>query len=273
MRTSRNKIIFASIMILSILLISIILFMWKYQHQAGMARGMHGNLTTQSKSSTAIPASSRLISEPHATSLAASDPMPQTRRQKADQQAAIENMRRAHLEIAGATDNHDQARAWLALQRYSDELTEALGDAPQAECRDPKQSQAEVLPNCPGAALVKEANTLGASISYCDAGEGWLPGTDGYASYLKLWPDGPDADRAWWRTRVEPACCDECAPARAEDIPSGPGIFSREDLDNLIDRYSEFAKKFPNSTFRPEAEEKLRRYLSLLKVGQDTKSK
>jgi hypothetical protein len=56
--------------------------------------------------------------------------------------------------------------------------------------------------------LGEEAGASGVEISLCDPSGRWGVPSTGYEKYLALWPDGPLADEAWWRSRVEPWCGD-----------------------------------------------------------------
>jgi hypothetical protein len=174
---------------------------------------------------------------------------------KPDPQVLLEQIRKSNAVIIQSSDDHEKASAWLALQEAEEELLPILPNAPSETCYDPHS--AKVLLGCPGREIVEEAQAEGADIGYCGSGESWIEGTHGYKEYLKLWPDGSKADRAFWKTAVEPPCCDECSPSDDSGI------------SNVMKNYSAFLEKFPNSSLKGDAERKLQEYENLLK-NQDS---
>jgi hypothetical protein len=185
-----------------------------------------------------------------------------------DPQVLLEKIRRSSDVITQSRDDHEKATAWLAVQDATNELPSALGNAPGDKCYDPHSSH--VLLGCPGRDIIEEALSLGADIRYCGPGESWLEGRRGYEQYLKLWPDGPNADRAFWQSAVEAPCCDECMPTDLEQIRKSN--FEPEDIKHLMKLYSAFLEKFPNSSLKSDAERKLQEYENLLKKEESAKT-
>lgn len=171
----------------------------------------------------------------------------------------LREMRSARLAINGATSSEQKAEAWLQLQSAADSLVRQLNQRyptpyTHQECYDRLTS----LPSseCPGQRYVREAWQLGMrSISYCGAGESLLPGVDGFAWYLRLWPHGPKADEAWWRTHVEPPCCDECSPTE------------RESYQQVTGALADFIHRFPTSARSDDARARISAYRRLLEHG------
>ncbi|MCI0349941.1 MAG: hypothetical protein L0Z53_11000 [Acidobacteriales bacterium] len=135
------------------------------------------------------------------------------------------------------------AGAWWQMQKAGDALAHALPTLPRDKCYDPNLS--DPRPGCPGVELAREAKRLGIGLEYCWPGETWLVGNEGYAKYLELWPTGPRADETFWRTHIEPPCCDECG-LELRDQPS---------RQQLLQACKEFIEKFPHSHLRGKAEE------------------
>src|SRR5262249_11232473 len=125
--------------------------------------------------------------------------------------STLEAMHKAKLQLDRAQGSQAEARAWRALQQAADDL---VGTLPQnlsnERCYDDGKPGG-VSETCPGYEAVRRAHALGMWVSYCGSGEAWLRTNRGWAEYLKLWPDGPEADQAWWNVHVEPPCCDECS--------------------------------------------------------------
>jgi hypothetical protein len=139
----------------------------------------------------------------------------------------IAEMRAARSAADQAPDSARRAHAWLEVNRAADRLSELLpGDE-------------DLRP------LAEEASALGVGVSWCEPGADWVAETQGYEQYLQIWPDGPQADYAWWMGRLSngPRC--------------GDFEGTREEYEDLIQLYSEFLKRFPNSVHAPEARRRL----------------
>jgi len=157
--------------------------------------------------------------------------------------AALDAMRTAKQKLDRAVGSHEKAKAWRALQQAADDLVRGLPqDLSNEQCYD-SNKPGGLRETCPGYPVVKQAQAVGMWITYCGSGEAWLPTNRGWAEYLKLWPDGPDADRAWWNVNVAPPCCDECS-------------FESAEAERRVCR--EFINRFPKSPLRQEAERRMR---------------
>ncbi|MGD0015412.1 MAG: hypothetical protein ABSD56_13480 [Bryobacteraceae bacterium] len=135
----------------------------------------------------------------------------------------IAEMRAARSAADRAPDSARKAHAWFEVNRAADQLAELL------------LNDGDLRP------LAEEASALGVTVAWCEPGDEWFAKTQGYQQYLRIWPDGPQADDAWWMGRV----------------PNGPrcGDFegTRGEYEGLIQQYSEFLKRFPTSLHAPEA--------------------
>ena len=105
------------------------------------------------------------------------------------------------------------------------------------------------------APLAKEAGAFGVGVEWCEPGGNWAARSEGYEKYLTLWPDGPEADEAWWNGRVEGWCGDYEGTA--------------DEDRQTIATYAAFLKAFPKSRRAPEA----RKTLADLQQGLDEKLK
>ncbi len=156
--------------------------------------------------------------------------------------AALDAMRTARRRLDRAQGSHEKAKSWLTLQQAADDLVRALPhELSNERCYDPSKPH-DLSETCPGYAAVQQAQAFGMWITYCGSGEAWLPTNRGWEEYLRLWPNGPAADRAWWNVKVVPPCCDECS-------------FESAEVERRV--YREFIDRFPRSTLREEAERRL----------------
>lgn len=76
-------------------------------------------------------------------------------------------------------------------------------------------------------------------MTFCETGEGWNADTTGYQKYLQLWPVGPHADEAFWKSKVE---------QRNGDFE--PSV---EEYEAAIKLYRGFVERFPASSHASEA--------------------
>jgi hypothetical protein len=149
----------------------------------------------------------------------------------------VGQMRTLRTAIDGTTDPRVQARNWMRMSAAAVSLEEILGDKKALE------------------PLAKEATSLGVGVEWCEPGGSWAARSEGYEKYLTLWPDGPEADEAWWKGRVEGWCGDYEGTAE-------------EDRD-MIATYAAFLKAFPKSGRAAEA----RKTMNELQQGLDEKLK
>ena len=148
----------------------------------------------------------------------------------------IEEMRTARLAVDRAPDAVGKAKAWLTLNHAADLLAETLD---YDEAAKP---------------LVAEVSALGVTVWWCEINSEWAAGTEGYEQYLKLAPNGPQADSAWWMARLDvgPRCGD----------PAG----TRSEAEALFQLYSEFLKRYPGSSHSAIAWEQWRNLQDKLKA-------
>jgi hypothetical protein len=135
---------------------------------------------------------------------------------------------RSHRDAIGSSaDDAERARHWLQVNRGADRLAAFLSNDSAA------------------AALIERASSLGVDLYSCEISGSWVAATKGYGEYLRLFPGGPDADEAWWMSRLRngPRC--------------GDFEGSREEYEELIRGYSDFLARFPKSLFIPEARTRL----------------
>jgi TolA-binding protein len=153
----------------------------------------------------------------------------------------VDGMRAMRTAIDQATDSARKAQAWLRLNAAADRLAEILDN--QVDLKS----------------LAEKAAALGVSLDLCEMSRVWDAGTQGYEKYLQLFPGGPQADEAWWKGRLSNG-------PRCGDFEGSP-----EEYRDLIEAYSEFVKRFPNSEFVPRARQRLDEYRKGLAGRRGTK--
>jgi len=149
----------------------------------------------------------------------------------------IGQLRTLRAAIDGTADPQVQARSWMRMNTAAESLAEVL------------ERKRALAP------LAREATSLGVGVEWCEPGGSWSARNDGYEKYLALWPDGPEADEAWWKGRVEGWCGDYEGTVE-------------EDTD-MIATYAAFLKAFPNGRHAPEA----RKRMNELQQGLEEKRK
>jgi hypothetical protein len=138
----------------------------------------------------------------------------------------IAKMRTERLAVDRSPNPARKAQAWLELNRTADQLSELLGRNKELE------------------SIAKQASALGVTVDWCEPGAHWFALGEGYEQYLQILPDGPQADDARWKRRFR-----ECG-----DFEGSP-----EEYEEIIQWYSEFLKRFPNSSSHAaEARQRLR---------------
>jgi hypothetical protein len=134
-------------------------------------------------------------------------------------------MRTARSAIDRAADSTSKAQAWLELNRAADRFAELLGGDKDLE------------------PLARQASALGITLDWCDPDGHWFAQSEGFEQYLQILPDGAQADDAWWMRRFK-----DCGDS--EGTP--------EEYEEEIQWYSEFLKRFPNSSSHaPDARQAL----------------
>ena len=139
----------------------------------------------------------------------------------------IAEMRVARTAADQAQDATRRALAWMDLNRAADRLAELM------------LTDESLRP------FAEQASALGVTVSWCEPGADWMAGTEGYEQYLKIFPDGPQADEAWWMGRLSHG-------PRCGDFEGTP-----EEYEQQIKAYSDFLMRFPNSHHAPEARQQL----------------
>lgn len=148
----------------------------------------------------------------------------------------IEEMRAARLAVDRAPDADGKAKAWLTLNHLADLLAKTLDGDEGAK------------------PLAAEVGALGVTVEWCEINNEWAAGTEGYEQYLKLAPNGPQADTAWWMARLDvgPRCSDFGG--------------TRSEIEAVLHLYSEFLKRYPGSSHSAIAWEQWRNLQDKLKA-------
>ncbi len=151
---------------------------------------------------------------------------------------SLSALRREHTAIRNAKDSHTKAlhtyRLNDAADRYAYDLNHQGGLHPDKEGDEPE---------------VRQANRYGAFILWCSYDGDWTAGPEGYLKYLSLWPDGPDAEEAWWRGNLG---------HRLNFCYDGAG--TEEEIAWFVHIYAEFLKHFPRGKHEREARQMLKKF-------------
>lgn len=148
-----------------------------------------------------------------------------------------------------------KAEAWLDLNRKADDLAKRMTELlPRTENSGP------LIPTAELNQIAEKSGALGMSIAYCEIGTDFAASFVGYEKYLQLWPEGPNADEAYWKSKVEANAC-------------GDFEGSIEEYQDGITRYSEFIKRFPSSSLIPHAKSQLEAYQAGLREQQNQQAK
>jgi hypothetical protein len=115
--------------------------------------------------------------------------------------AAMRKMADLKAQVDSAQNAQAQSEAWLNLNREADAVALRLSEI----LRLPTES-APASPTAGALRIADRTKALGISVSFCEIGEGWNADTAGYQKYLELWPTGPHADEAFWKSKVEERC-------------------------------------------------------------------
>jgi hypothetical protein len=148
-------------------------------------------------------------------------------------------LRHEYAATRSAKDPHNKAlHSYLlndAADRYAYELNQ--------ERRQIKGSQVDWRAmKKDTSARVEHANQYGGSIKWCEYDADWTAGSPGYEAYLSLWPDGPNAEEAWWRGRLR---------HKLNSCFDGEG--SEEETVAFVSDYTEFLRRFPQGRHKREA--------------------
>lgn len=154
--------------------------------------------------------------------------------------ALMKKMAAFKAQIDSAQSEQAQSEAWLDLNREADALALRLSEI----LRFPTDS-APASPTAGALRVARKAKTLGIAVTFCEIGEGWNADTVGYQKYLQLWPAGPRADEAFWKSEVEQRCGD-----------FEPSV---EEYEAAIKLHRGFVERFPSSSYVPEAKDQIAR--------------
>jgi hypothetical protein len=148
--------------------------------------------------------------------------------------AVMKKMAAFKAQVDSAQSEQARSEAWLNLNREADVLALRLSEI----LRLPTDS-APASPTAGALRIAEKAKALGIPVTFCEIGEGWNADTTGYQKYLQLWPAGPHADEAFWKSEVEQRCGD-----------FEPSV---EEYEAAIKLYRGFMERFPASSYVPEA--------------------
>jgi hypothetical protein len=149
-----------------------------------------------------------------------------------------------------AKSSQAKAQAWLDLNRKADalatRLTQLLPKIPDSGRPTPTPELNQIA---------DQSKTLGISVNYCEIGTDWAADSTGYENYLNLWPDGPNADEAFWKSKVESNGC-------------GDFEGTIEEYQHGVEMYSDFIKRYPSSGYIERAKSQLNAYEAGLREEQ-----
>jgi len=167
----------------------------------------------------------------------------------------LKGMATLHSQIDSAQTLQAKAEAWLNLNRQADVLAKRM---------------TQLLPTTPGSGpptptptlnqIADQSKVMGIVVNYCEIGTDWAADSAGYVNYLNLWPDGPNADEAFWKSKVEANAC-------------GDFEGTAEEYEQGIKMYGDFIKRFPASSFTARAKSQLEGYQAGLHELQDQQAK
>lgn len=150
-------------------------------------------------------------------------------------------LEREYKALHTAQDARTQALHAYLLNSAAEEYANALNEAIFQGKTDVGSPEME--------AKVKTANDHGAEISRCEYSGGWTARPTGYLTYLKIYPDGPYAEEAWWRGKLG---------HRLTGCFDGDG--SEEETAAFVADYSSFLARFPHGKHKKEARRLLKEF-------------
>jgi hypothetical protein len=160
-----------------------------------------------------------------------------------------------HSQTNSAQRLQAKAEAWLNLNRKADALatrmTELLPKLPDSGPPTPTPELNQIA---------DQSKALGISVNYCEIGTDWAADSTGYENYLNLWPDGSNADEAFWKSKVESNGC-------------GDFEGTIEEYQHGVEMYSAFIKRYPSSSYVAQAKSQLSAYEAGLHEEQKRQAK
>lgn len=153
----------------------------------------------------------------------------------AEIQNSIATLRDTRAERDRDPPGQQTAVAWLESNRAADRLINNL------------RTLREFMPNSEKAwfehtnPFILEAQSHDYWVGYCEPTGTWGATAKGYVRYLKIWPDGPDADEAAWFGALGNG-------PRCGDFEASIG-----EWETMVENYSAFIAQYPESHFAEEA--------------------
>jgi len=162
----------------------------------------------------------------------------------------LKEMATLRSQTNSAQSSQAKAEAWLNLNRKADALatrmTELLPKVPDSGPPTPTPELNQIA---------DQSNALGIAVNYCEIGTDWAADSTGYQNYLNLWPDGSNADEAFWKSKVESSGC-------------GDFEGTIEEYQHGVEMYSDFIKRYPSSSYIERAKSQLSAYEAGLRDEQ-----
>lgn len=167
----------------------------------------------------------------------------------------LKEMATLRSQINSAQSSQAKAEAWLNLNHKADALatrmTELLPKLPDSGPPTPTPELNQIA---------NQSQALGIAVNYCEIGADWAADATGYQNYLTLWPDGPNADEAFWKSKVESSGC-------------GDFEGTIEEYQHGVEMYSDFIKRYPSSSYVARAKSQLSAYEAGLREEQKREPK
>jgi hypothetical protein len=167
----------------------------------------------------------------------------------------LKEMATLHSQINSVQSSQAKAEVWLNLNRKADALatrmTELLPKVPDSGPPTPTPELNQIA---------DQSKALGISVNYCEIGTDWAADSTGYENYLNLWPDGPNTDEAFWKSKVESNGCGDCEG-------------TIEEYQHGVEMYSAFIKRYPSSSLIERAKSQLNAYEAGLREEQKREAK
>jgi hypothetical protein len=175
--------------------------------------------------------------------------------QDAEVSTGLKEMAALHAQMESASNEQAKADAWLNLNRKADALAYRM-----SEIQSAVRNSGAATPSPKLQRIADKAKALGVPIGYCEIGDDWSAEPSGYANYLKLSPNGPSADEAYWKSKTEPSGC-------------GDFEGSVEEYQQGIATYRDFIARYPASSFVKRAKDQLSGYEAGLREAQAQQAK
>jgi len=156
--------------------------------------------------------------------------------------SVLKEMGALQTQINSAQNAQVKAEAWLNMNRKADFLVQRMN-----EIEPLSKDSVHTTPTAGLIRIAGKSKALGIPVSFCEIGQGWTANPAGYEKYLQLWPDGPNADEAFWKSKVEASGC-------------GDFEGSVEEYEEGIRLYRDFIERFPSSSYVQQAKSQVEIY-------------